>query len=171
VNERPRPPDRRLEIEGFLRGVEHRLRARQGAGPPEEPSETELTEARAAIRRADWSRAEALLRTIDERLESTEPEDALREWPRGLVAFRGPGEASPPSEYDDPIANRLVLVARLLEIRRSQGWDVAEMTRTLHAADRALRAGDRARAKALGDQVHAELDGGTARRDPLRRME
>ncbi len=156
---RPRPV-RPAEVEGFLEGVRHRLKRRREAGTPDVDAERLFEEAQAATRRGDWPLAEERLHAADARLDAAEPERALSEWPRGLVGYVPRGEVGvPPEREEEPIANRLLLVHRLLEVRRSEGWNVEALYRLLAAAEEAYRAGDRARARALGDEVHRRLEG------------
>ena len=150
-------PPRDDEIEGYLTGVEHRLNAAGDSAPPE--LRAWLGEAKVALRLREFAVAEARLRAIDAALDRAKPEEALREWPRGLRSFQGPGSDGPPPEPDEePVANRLLLVQRLIAVRRSQGWATAGFEARLREADRLYRAGDRVRAKAMCDEVHAALD-------------
>ncbi len=156
---RPRAP-RPSEVEGFLEGVLHRLQRRRTTGEPDVEAERLAEEARTLIRRGEWALAEERLRAADDRLRAAEPERALSEWPRGLVGYvpRGP-VGLPPDREEEPVANRLLLVHRLLELRRSEGWPVEALVARLAEAEAAYRAGDRGRARAIGDEVHRQLEG------------
>ena len=102
-------PPRDDEIEGYLTGVEHRLNAAGDSAPPE--LRAWLGEAKVALRQREFAVAEARLRAIDAALDRAKPEEALREWPRGLRSFQGPGsDGAPPEPDEEPVANRLLLV-------------------------------------------------------------
>ena len=156
----PRPrstPPEREEVEGFLEGVTLRLahassedRARHGAA---------LAEAQHCLNRGQLVEAEALLVAIDAALETAEGEPELSEFPRGLVGYvpkRDRGHPTPDDE--EPIANRIRLVARLIEVRRSEGRDVEEWVGALRNAQGAYSSGDRPKARRLCDAVLREVE-------------
>ncbi|HYK93661.1 MAG TPA: hypothetical protein VEY07_06430, partial [Thermoplasmata archaeon] len=127
------------------------------------PADTEsrrlVTEARESIRRGEWAHAEELLEAASARMSAARPESELREWPRGLVSYREIGaRGEPPGPEEDPVANRLLLVQRLLSVRAAQGRSVDRLTRLLNEVDRELRAGRRDRARELLDEVHRALE-------------
>lgn len=156
-------PPRADELPGYLEGVRRRLADSPRRADP--ALQRLLADGEAALAAHDPVRAEARLRALDAALDAARPEDGLREWPRGLVSFSGPGEfATEVDPAEDPVANRLLILQRLLAVRRSQGWPVDALAEELGEADRAYRAGDRRRAKAIGDRVHARLE--SAARDP-----
>ncbi len=155
----PRPTLLAEEVEGFLAGVTERLRDRRRAGAPDPELESRLDSARALIARGSLRAAETQLLSIDRRLDEGEEESELTEFPRGLVGYVPTGgRGRPAGDEEDPVANRLRLIERLLEVRRREGRDVAPWVRTLREAFQALRAGDRGRARRLGNEVHAALD-------------
>ena len=161
----PRAELRREEVEGFLAGVVERLAERRRAGTPRPELETRVEAARQELGRGGVRAAETALLDVDRLLDEDEEESELTEFPRGLVGYTPVGDRGrPPRDDEDPVANRLRLVERLLDVRRRAGHDVAAPLARLREAFAALRAGDRARARALGDEVHAVLD--RARDDP-----
>ncbi len=157
----PRPTLLAEEVEGFLAGVDERLKERRRAGNAETELEARWTRARDLVARGALRDAETELLTIDARLDEREEESELTEFPRGLVGYVPAGERGrPPTDEEDPVANRLRLIERLLDVRRHEGRDVGPLVARLAAAFTALRAGDRGLARRLGDEVHAALDAG-----------
>jgi hypothetical protein len=147
------------ELEGFSIGIAHRLRLLRDQGSANIQGERELARARGLLAADDALAARAILERLDSELRKARPESELREFPRGLVDYTPTGDRGVPVPRDDePIANRLVLVERLLDLRRSQGADVENWSRELTAAEAAYRAGDRPRAREICDRVHAALD-------------
>ena len=153
---RPRPS----EVAGFLEGVEHRLRAHRADGHADPVAEALVADARRLIDGRDWVTAADRLEDAARRLDAARPEPPLTEWPRGLVGYvpLGP-EGGPPDREEEPIANRLLLIHRLLEVRRRSGWDVTSLYPLLAEAEAAYRSHDLQRARALGDEVHRRLEG------------
>ena len=121
--------------------------------------ERRLREGEAAIGRGDLASAERLLVGLDEAIDGTREEPELHEFPRDLIGYVPTGERGAPTpEEEEPLSNRLLLVGRLVEVRRSEGRRVDGWVATLSAAREALRAGDRATARRLCDEVHARVE-------------
>ena len=144
------------EVEGFLAGVEHQLRAK---GTPDPEAARLLEAGRAALKDGDRAGAERLLIAASDRLRSLRAEPPLREWPRGLVGYVPtlPEQGSPDAD-EDPVTNRLRLVERLLAVARSRGIPVDDLVPSLSEAARRRAAGDVRGARRLIDEVHAEVD-------------
>ena len=161
MSRRPRPragPVDRDELEGFLEGVTRRL----ATAPVVLHSHLQaaLERARQELARGELELAQATLQQIDDRLAEAVEEPELAEFPRGLLRYDPIGpRGAPRPEEEDPVANRLRLLGRLLAVRASQGMDVTRWVTRLRDAEAALEAGDRARARALGEQVHDALEG------------
>lgn len=86
-------------------------------------------------------------------------EGEVTEWPRGLVDYVPSGAPdAPPSPEEDRDLNRLRLASRLLGFARAKGLPVERAVARLHRADRAFRAGDRATARRLVDEVLSEVE-------------
>jgi hypothetical protein len=155
---RPRSsPAARDEIEGFLEGVTLRL----DQSPREEQARhrAALTEAQHLLHRGRLVEAEALLVAVDAALESAEGEPELSEFPRGLVGYVPTGDRGHPTpEDEEPTANRIRLVARLIEVRRADGREVEGWVAALRAAQGAYAEGDRPRARRLCDAVLREVE-------------
>lgn len=147
------------EVWGFLAGVEHQLAERRRAGTPEPEWEAQVRRARDSAEAGDWLYAERVLDEVDRHLGETEREEQLREFPRGLVDYVPVGDAGTPTpEEEDSLANRLVLAGRLLELRRSEGFETSPWSAQLLEAETAYRAGDRKAAKNLVDGVIGGLE-------------
>jgi hypothetical protein len=145
------------EVEGFLQGVAHRL-----TETPDPEAARLVDDARAAIRAGAWARAADRLEAASARLDALVPEDRLREWPRGLVEYVSTRPlGGPPGREEDPVANRLLLVQRLLAVRRADGIPVDDLVPPLADAEAAVRRGDATTARRLVDEVHRQLDGRT----------
>jgi hypothetical protein len=160
VSRSPRPratPPEREEVEGFLEGVTLRL---AHSGPEDRARHAAaLAEAKHCLHRGQLVEAEALLVAIDAALEAAEGEPELSEFPRGLVGYVPKGDRGHPiPEDEEPVANRIRLVARLIEVRRSEARDVEEWVRALREAQAAYQSGDRARARRLCDAVLREVE-------------
>lgn len=148
------------ELEGYLEGVTRRLAAASDAIRRE--LGVTLTGARSAFAGGDLSRARSLLEQIDDRLSEADEEPELSEYPRGLVDYVPVGSrGSPRPDEEDPVPNRLKLLGRLLAFRQSQGGEVESLLRRLGEAEAALRHGDRAKARRIGEEVQDALE-----RDP-----
>ncbi|HEY6239017.1 MAG TPA: hypothetical protein VIZ68_07530 [Thermoplasmata archaeon] len=148
---------RREDVEGFLEGVAYRVQNFRGAGRP--GLESELARARSAVDASDLANGESILLAIDRRLDGLEGERELAEFPRGLVDYVAVGDRGHPTpNEEDPLANRIRLVGRLLDLRRSQGRDVAGATRTIREAEAALGRGDRGAARSLCDAAHTAAE-------------
>lgn len=148
------------ELEGYLEGVARRLAAAPATLRHE--LEVTLTEAQGALASGDVAQARSLLEQIDDRLSEADEEPELSEFPRGLVDYVPLGtRGSPRPEEEDPVANRLKLLGRLLAFRRSHGREVDSLLRRLSDAEAALRDGDRAKARRIGEEVQDALE-----RDP-----
>jgi hypothetical protein len=157
--------DDRSEIEGFLDGVSYRIRQL----PPGErdPWVARLSVAQEALRAGDLATAEAALVAIDQALDAKVAEPELSEFPRGLVDYTPVGDRGVPTpEEEDPLANRLRLIERLVAVRRSQGRDVEALVAELTQAQQALDAGDRTTARRRIDRVHAAVGDDPAFREP-----
>jgi hypothetical protein len=160
VSRSPRPrstPPAREEVEGFLEGTTLRL----AHATPEERARhaAALAEAKHCLHRGQLVEAEALLVAVDAALELAEGEPELSEFPRGLVGYVAKGDRGHPTpEDEEPIANRIRLVARLIEVRRSERRDVEEWVRALREAQGAYTSGDRATARRLCDAVLREVE-------------
>lgn len=144
------------ELEGFLAGLRHRL----AAGPDDPGLRRRLAEAELALTAHAPERALAILSEVEDRLDAREPEEELRERPRGLVSFRRPtaDPLAPTPAEEDPLANRLLLVGRLLAVRARAGDRVDDLVAKLRRAEAERRAGRPAVAKKLVDEVHDVLD-------------
>ena len=148
------------ELEGYLEGVTRRLAA--APDPLGRELGPTLAEARSALGAGDLDRARRLLEQIDDRLSETDEEPELSEYPRGLVDYVPVGSrGSPRPDEEDPVPNRLKLLGRLLAFRQSQGREVESLLRRLGEAEAALRDGDRAKARRIGEEVQDALE-----RDP-----
>lgn len=86
-------------------------------------------------------------------------EGEVSQWPRGLVEYvtRGPQDEGVPPDEEDRTAQRIHLASRLIAVLRARGVDVSAFVEKLHTADTAFRAGDRARASRLVDDLIGEL--------------
>ncbi|MCI4330320.1 MAG: hypothetical protein L3K19_00530 [Thermoplasmata archaeon] len=146
-------------LHGYLSGVRHRLAA-GGIPEPIRASVAErLATAEKALERGALPDAERALLDADAQLDRLGEETELTEFPRGLVGYVPRGaRGSPPPREEEPLANRMLIVERLWEVRRSDGYDVQPLLPALHEAEAAYRAGDRGRARRLVDQVHTALE-------------
>jgi len=150
----------REDVEGFLEGVSYRV-AQQPADVRGELV-PEIARAVAALRDSDLTTAETILLAADRRMDEVEGERELAEFPRGLVDYVPIGDRGRPTPNDDdPLANRIRLVGRLLDVRRSQGRDVDAATETIRSAEAALARGDRGAARSLCDRAHATAEADT----------
>jgi hypothetical protein len=106
-----------------------------------------------------WEEADRTLRKVDEGLRGAREESELTEFPRGLLSYvpKGPKGASPGPE-EDPLANRLTLLLRLLEIAPPGEEARQETLRLLGEARGALKEGDRRRAQKLLNEAHFGLE-------------
>jgi hypothetical protein len=161
---RPRPgPPSAEEVEGFLDG----LTLRVDHSPTEERTRhlPALAEARGHLAQGHLVEAEALLVGIDRALDESEGEPELSEFPRGLVSYVPTGDRGlPTSDEEEPTANRIRLVARLIEVRRSEGRAVESWVGALRAAQDAYADGDRKRARRLCDAVLSDVEAAPADR-------
>ncbi|MCI4340502.1 MAG: hypothetical protein L3J73_04475 [Thermoplasmata archaeon] len=150
---RPRTgPIDRLEVEGFLEGLTLRVAK---AAPADRARHTpSLSEARHRLERDDLAGAEAVLIEIDGALDTAEGEPELSEFPRGLVSYVATGDRGHPTpDEEEPTANRIRLVARLIEVRRADGRSVEPWVQALTAARDAYAQGDRREARRICDAV------------------
>lgn len=156
----PRPrgtPPRREEVEGFLEGVT--LRVAHAAPAERERHAASLAEARRGLALGRLHDAEARLVAIDQALAEAEGEPELSEFPRGLVGYVAKGDRGHPTPDDEePMANRIRVIARLIEVRRSEGRPVEAWVKALREAQAAYADGDRARAKRLCDSLLGEVE-------------
>jgi len=83
----------------------------------------------------------------------------VTEWPRGLVDYTptGPPDEAPSPEEDRDL-NRLRLASRLLGHLRARGLPTDPAVARLHEADRAFRAGDRAKCKKIVEDVISQAE-------------
>lgn len=154
----PRRPTRG-EVEGFLAGVEHLRDLKARAGHPVDEAAGLLVRAREEVARGELAEAEATLVKADAALRRLEEEPELSEFPRGLVGYVPRGaRGAPTAREEEPVANRLLLVNRLLQVRRAQGHDVDRLLPRLQEAEAAYARGDRLAARRLGDLVLGELE-------------
>ncbi|MCI4360449.1 MAG: hypothetical protein L3J91_01980 [Thermoplasmata archaeon] len=135
----------------------HRL---DHAAPTEQALHTAtLAEAKRLLVSGRLAEAEATLVAIDAALEHAEGEPELSDFPRGLVGYIPTGDRGhPTTDEEEPMANRIRLVARLIEVRRSEGRDVEAWIAALRAAQSAYLDGDRARARRLCDAVLSQVE-------------
>lgn len=146
------------DLLGFMAGLRHRL-----AGPEADRAlARRLDDAETALRAGQTARARTILIGVADILDSRRAEPELRERPRGLLAFRTAGDepVQPTPADEDPVANRLVLVGRLLAVRGPAVAHRDELLRQLRAAEAEHRAGRTEAARRLIDEVHAQLDRG-----------
>jgi hypothetical protein len=147
------------ELAGFLEGVRHRLLERRKEGKPIPDLEQRLADAQAAVASGDLARAERVLLDVSDRLDHDEPEPELLEFPRGLVEYdAGTDRGVPTPEDEEPVANRLTLVERLLTVAAAEGVEVIDLRGFLRVARSEYAGGDRRRAKETGERILAELD-------------
>lgn len=152
-------PASREEVEGFLEGLRALAVRRRREGRPEPEAERLVDSASTALRDGRIEAAERNLLDAERRFADQEPEVELLEYPRGLVGYVPSGErGAPPAREEEQLSNRLLLIQRLLQVRRSEGRDVEALVRRLNEAEDAYRRGDRARARAVVDAVQDELD-------------
>jgi hypothetical protein len=83
----------------------------------------------------------------------------VQQWPRGLVGYvvSGPPDAGPPPEEEERTAQRIRLAGRLIDLLRAHGEDDPTWLTRLREAERAYRAGDRARASRIVDELLGDL--------------
>jgi hypothetical protein len=147
------------ELSGFLEGVRSRLLVRRRDGTPLPDLEQRLASAQAAIGAGRLADAEGILLQVSEHLDREETEPELNEFPRGLIRYdAGADRGVPTPEDEEPVANRLTLVERLLTVAAREGVDVHELRLELVAARADYEQGDRRRAKERGERVLEELD-------------
>lgn len=171
----------RGEVEGFLAGLDQRVRERATASGGDSAFSEPLNRARAEIARGNLESAERILVEVDRSLDDLTSEMELREFPRGLVSYDAKGDRGDPvPDEEQPLANRIRLVSRLVSVVESRGGDAGPLRARLQEARRYLTSGDAARARSIVDAVHAELEdqveprrepsveGGSA--DPRRRV-
>jgi hypothetical protein len=150
-------PPQRDEVEGFLDGVAHRV----ASAPSDHRASwgAELARARRLLASGDLVGTAAVLTALDQVIDAYEGEPELAQFPRGLVGYLPVGDRGHPTPVEDePIANRLKLLGRLLEVRRSEGRNVDGPLATLREAELAYRSGDRTAARRLGDEAHRTLE-------------
>jgi hypothetical protein len=154
ANARPRG-----ELEGYLEGLRYRLRVRERDGRADRTASQAVERGARHLEAGRLDAAERELSAAEELLDLEEPERELVEYPRGLVDYVPTGDRGVPPERDEePLANRLLLVERLLQVRRGQGANTEALLGKLHEANRAYASGDRQRARRLCDEVHGALD-------------
>ena len=149
----------RAELEGFAAGLRLQLdRLRQEAEPSLE-GERLWSEALAHLKEGRLNEAQGMLLQLDRSLAAAQPPQEMTDRPRGLIAYRARGAVGVPApREEEPVANRLLLVQRLWEVRRSQGRPVEALLPQLHAAEQAYQAGDRQRTRLIVDQVLSALE-------------
>ncbi len=154
-----RRPLRLEEIEGFLVGIAFDLEQARRAGSPDSAGERRLARARRFLHAGKLGEAETELEHADEARKARRVEVELTEVPRDLVDYVPRGDrGAAPSREGDALSNRLVLVARLLQLRGSQGYSVDRLIPKLNEAEGAYRRGDRSTARRLMDRVHSEIE-------------
>jgi hypothetical protein len=147
------------ELTGFLEGVRVRLLERRREGSPLPDLERRLASAEAAIVARKLPEAEQILLTISDQLDRDEPEPELSEFPRGLLRYEARGDRGVPTpEEEEPVANRLTLMEKLLTVAGGEGIDVTDLRVALVMARADYVGGERRRAKETGERVLAELD-------------
>jgi hypothetical protein len=147
------------ELTGFLEGVRHRLSERRRDGSALPDLEQKLASVPEALASGRLEVAERVLLEVSEHLDRDEPEPELSEFPRGLVRYdAGTDRGVPTAEAEEPIANRLTLMERLLTVAAAEGIDVVDLRALLVAARAEYRRGDHRHAKGLGEKVLTELD-------------
>jgi hypothetical protein len=160
------------DLEGLLAGVTHRL-ATVPAGERHLAAAGLAEEGRGALRAGRRAEALATLLRAHEILDAEEPEEELREFPRGLIAYLPRGDRGVPvGPEEDAVSNRLRLALRLAAVRRRDGVDTTPIEARLREAESHHRSGARASAvrcinEALGMLERAEPGGrsGDAPRD------
>ena len=150
----------RDELEGFAEGIRFALGRSRREGTPLEELERSLRDADQLLRSGKLGGARSVLLRIDQELRSRRTESEMTDRPRGLVSYQTIGpRGDPPTADEDQVANRLLLVQRLVQLRQHQGHDVRTLLPTLNEAETAYRAGDRARCRRLTDEAHDALEG------------
>jgi hypothetical protein len=131
------------DLEGLLAGLTHRLSS-VPSGPGHATVVRLAEEGRVAMRQGKRADALAVLLRAHEILDSEEPEQELREFPRGLIAYLPRGDRGVPAGPDeDAVANRLRLALRLAAVRRRDGVDTGPIEERLREAESFYRAGER----------------------------
>ena len=152
----PRPRLSRAELEGYAEGLRVRLRA---AGAPRPDVHELLRDADAALRNGKLAEADQLLRQADAAIGPRRTDVEVFQRPRGLVGYRSStGPEGTVTLEEEPLANRMLIVGRLLAVQKSRGAEVGALVARLHRAEAAYRAGDRATAKRETDAVHEALE-------------
>ena len=151
-----RPRLSRAELEGYVEGLRARLRA---AESPRPDVESILRDAGAALEHGELAEAERLLQQADAAIGPRRTDVEIFQRPRGLVGYRSStGPEEPVTLDEEPLANRMLIVGRLLAVQQSRGAEVGGLVARLHGAEAAYRAGDRATAKRETDAVHEALE-------------
>ncbi|MGA8425453.1 MAG: hypothetical protein WB778_05525 [Thermoplasmata archaeon] len=149
----------RAELEGFAAGLRLQLDRLGQDGQPSIEGERLWSEARAHLTDGRLTEAQGIFLQLDRSLAAAQQPQEMTDRPRGLIAYRPRGTVGvPPPREEEPVANRLLLVQRLWEIRRSQGRPVEGLLPQLHAAEQAYQAGDRQRTRQLVDEVLSALE-------------
>ena len=149
----------RDDLEGYFVGVGRRIAERRTEGELDASFNAELAKARAALNGGRLEEADRILRALDARLDVLTPEMEMLDRPRGLVGYTPIGDRGvPPSIEEEPLANRIRLVARLASLRESEGRDVRAARRHLADARSAYESGDRPAARRSLDEAHRLLD-------------
>jgi hypothetical protein len=149
----------RAELEGFAAGLRLQLDRLRQEGHSFLEGERHWSRAQTLLQAGRLPEARHQLLQLDRSLAAAQPLQEMTDRPRGLVAYRARGAVGvPPPREEEPIANRLLLVQRLWEVRRSQGRPVEALLPQLHAAEQAYRAGDRMRTRQLVDEVLGILE-------------
>ena len=150
---------RGADVSGYRVQVRHRLDARRREGRPHAAAEKLVREAGLWEAHGRFDEAEEALIEADRLLDEGESEQELTERPRGFVGYSPVGDPGvPPGVDEDPLANRILLVGRLLTLARAGGTAVDDLRAELAEAERAFRAGDRAGARARLDPIEVEID-------------
>jgi hypothetical protein len=149
----------RAELEGFAAGLRLQLDRVRRDGQRSAEGERLWSEALVHLQEGRLHDAERILLQLDRSLAADQPQQEMTDRPRGLIAYRARWAVGvPPPREEEPVANRLLLVQRLWEVRRSQGRPVEGLLPQLHAAEQAYQAGDRQRTRRIVDEVLSALE-------------
>lgn len=156
----PRTRFDRHELEGFLAGTRHALALARRDGRPRPELESVLTEAAGRLARGDLAAAAERVGAVDAVLRGERAESELTEFPRGLIGYVPRGDPGVPrTDEEDPLANRIRLLARLADVAALGASELEAARGELRAAEAALRGGDRAAARRAADAAHRIIEG------------